>query len=202
MALTVDTTGAVRKLQGVEKQAAYAASGALYDGAVAGQKAMRAGYEGAFTLRNAFTVREGAKLLRKPTKTDLVAEIGASEKASYLAKHVAGGSVGPADGRGRIAVPTGAVRRTKRDLIPASQRPRSLLAKGGFFRGPKSGTSAIAKAVGRGKARTAMAFYLLVGRITVKPTLKGVLADAAEQGRKTIIARFPERFAAAMRTAK
>jgi hypothetical protein len=200
---SVDLSGAKAKLANTVKQTTFAASQALnLDGAPAAQRTLLKGYEDRFTLRQPqFFKIHGARITRS-TKANLVAEVGTTDKAKFLGKHVAGGEFGPADGKGKIAIPTDNVRRNKRDLIPGSQRPRALIAAGGFFKGPKSGLSQLAKAVGRGKARAVRTYYLMVSRIRVKPILRPVIEQAAKDGVKAATEAFPKRFQDAMRTSK
>lgn len=199
---SVDLTGAKAKLSNAEKQATFAAVGSLGDGAKAAQPVILEGYESRFTLRQPQFFRTHGARITWATKANLTATVGTTDKAAFLSKHLTGGEFGPADGKGKIAIPTGNVRRTKRDTIPASQRPRSLIARGGFFRGPKEGLSQLAKAVGRGKARTVQVMYLLASRIRIKPVLRPVVEQAAKDGLKAATEAFPKRFADAMRTAK
>ncbi len=199
---TVDMTGAQSKLANIAKQSNFAASQSLNDGAIAGQKALLGEYADRFTLRRPeFFRMHGARLTRS-TKANLVAEVGTTDAAKFLSKHLTGGQHGPADGQGKLAIPLSAVRRTKKDLIPTSQRPRALVAAGAFFKGPRDGLSQLAKAVGRGKAKTVRTFYLLVRTVRIKPVLRPALDHASEQALTAARESFPKRFADAMRTAK
>lgn len=205
MSIYFDMTGASAKLARLEKQANYAGILSANDGAIKGaQPSLRATYADTFTLRGTqgFFERDGAKLLQRATKANPVAIVGASDRAKFLNKFVMGGTFGPADNKGKLAIPTGNVRRNKKEQVTASQRPRALIGKGAFFAGPKSGTSFLVKMAGRGKAKTLSVLYLLVGRVRVAPTLRPGLAKAERAALAAAMAAFPKRLKEALETAR
>jgi hypothetical protein len=124
VSVSVKVEGGLEQVLSVGKQIEFAAARALTEAAKQGQAASIRAVEGTFTTRskwyqpgNRFGVRVTAA-----RKGSLEASVHTA--ADWLALHETGGVKTP---RGRnIAVPTGNVRRTKRQLISKSQRPRNL----------------------------------------------------------------------------
>ena len=115
------------KVKNLEKQILFALAASLTAAAQAGQAAAIAAIQQTFTVRTSWFEkgnRFGIKV--QPAKRDnLVATI--STRAWWLADHESGQNRDPR--RNFIAVPTDAVKRSKRDLITASTR-RKLLDPG------------------------------------------------------------------------
>lgn len=85
----------------------------------------------------------------------------------------------------RLAIPTGEVRRTKRDLILKSQKPLALSKA--FPIRLKSGKSMLAIRIGRGKSKVLKFMYTLAPQAQIKPALRfhGSITEFVEKyGRK------------------
>jgi hypothetical protein len=83
-----------------------------------------------------------------------------------------------------LAIPTGNVRRTKRDIIRASQRPRALRGRRDFLVPLRSGRGfLLMQQQGRGKNTRNVALYVLVkrARIKEKDVLHGPVRRAFEK---------------------
>ena len=103
-------------------QLEFAVARALTRTAASVQAETRAQMPGRFTIRRPWVIQQ---IKMKPArKGRLVAEVYASEAADFLGLQETGGTKDP---RGRyVAIPTSMVRRTKRDMIRKSDRPRNL----------------------------------------------------------------------------
>lgn len=114
----------VRGSLDVGRQVTFALASSLTAVAKEGQAAVVKDLQGTFTLRGQWfkpSNRFGIKIT-PAKKTQLFSEVKTA--ADWLALHEAGGTKTP-DGR-HIAIPTGLVRRTKRQVIARAQRPRNL----------------------------------------------------------------------------
>lgn len=121
-----------------------------------------------FTLRTAWW-RPGSRYgfnIQKATKQSLEASI--YTRAPWMQLQEEGGTK-VVSGK-RIAVPTAQVRRTKRSLIPQSQKPANLGNKA-FKVTTKSGNTMLATRVGKGKRSELKMLYSLVPRAQVPPRL-------------------------------
>lgn len=153
------------------------------------EKAQVAAVEGKFTVRNQWTRRGPLAFRTKAaTKQNQVAWVGTA--FDELEKFVRGpaGSFTVKLPRGQfIAVPTSNVRRTKRDIIRASQRPRALKGKRDILLPMRSGRGMVLfQEQGRGRAAKRVALYYLVPRAKIKAV--DVLRGPAE---KVFVKRFP-----------
>ncbi|TDA64291.1 hypothetical protein E0765_06135 [Sulfuricurvum sp. IAE1] len=93
-------------------------------------------------------------------KNDLNAAV--YTRADWLVLHTEGGTK---TGRGRIAIPTAEVKRSKRDMITRSNRPRNI--KGSFLVHTSKG-DAIAVRKGRGKRSRLVILYWLEKQAKIK----------------------------------
>ncbi len=118
-----------------------------------------------FTLRNTFTA-SGIRVV-PATKDNLMSALGLTDRvASYLDKFELGGVKLP---KGKmLAIPMSNVRRTKRDLIMKSQRPRNL--QNTFVLQTASGPILFQR-FGQGKKQSIKAMYDLEPKVTIKPRL-------------------------------
>lgn len=128
--------------------------------------------EGTFTIRNNWNKPSNALGVRiKPaTKEKLETWIGTA--ADFLQKFVTEpeGSIVLKLPRGEfIAIPTSNVRRTKRDIIRATQRPQRLRGKRDIVLPMKSGRGFVLfQEQGRGVNVKRVALYLLVPRAKIR----------------------------------
>ncbi len=111
----------------LDKQVTFASAMTLTQVAQVAQTAVISDIESTFTVRNNWTKpsnKFGIKAI-PATKTSL--ESGVATDADWLSLHETGGTKTP---KGKeLAIPTQNVRRTKKQLIQRSQRPRALLGK-------------------------------------------------------------------------
>lgn len=120
--------------------------------------------------------------VRKATPSNPSAEI--YTRAPWMQLQETGGTKTP---KGKhLAIPTTTVRRTKRDLIPKSQRPMGLGSKA-FQLKTQSGKEFLAMRTGRGKKSGLKIMYLLGQQARIRPQLhftdsiKGYVAQNAEK---------------------
>jgi hypothetical protein len=92
-------------------------------------------------------------------------------------------------GRGRVAVPTQNVLRSKRDIIRRSELPAGLGSKAFVIAG-NAGTQLLARRFAKGKRAGLQVLYVLKGQTFVKPRL-----ELREIGSRVAKQRFPEIFA-------
>lgn len=161
----------------------------------------------AFTIRNRWNVQGPlAFKVQKAEKKDYpnsFAVVGTA--AEFLEKFIRepAGSIVIKTPRGEfLAIPTTNVRRTKRDIIRAMQRPRALRDKGASVVLPtRSGGLALFELRGRGKQRKLVRLYNLVKRAKIKEV--DIVAGPAE---KVVTKRFgpilTEQHAKALATAR
>ena len=106
----------------LEKQFRFALYRALNETAKTAQRAVKGEIQHGFTVRtNWLNSAVGPKVLFA-TKDDLSAAV--AMKGDFLSLHEGGGIKLPSGKY--LAVPTGNVRRTKRDIVQRSQRPKNL----------------------------------------------------------------------------
>ncbi len=156
-----------------EKQVRFAVSSALTKGARAVQAANVKAIEGAFTIRTRWdVVGPYAVKVQAAKKTDdpIVALVGTG--ADFIEKFIRepeGSTVVKLPQGEFIAIPTTNVRRTKRDLIRAAQRPRNLRGKRDILLPMrKGGGMVLLQEQGRGRNAKRVALYLLVPRARIK----------------------------------
>jgi hypothetical protein len=170
--LSVKITGVagVRSmLQTVQKQIPFAMATALNTTANAVQSEVRQGLNERFTLRRKAFIENTIYRQRGTdfaTKSHFQAIVRVHPERDVLAKHERGGTKAPIDGK-YLMLPTSAVRRTKRDLIAESQKPRALYGKKGVF---KRG-DVLYKESGRGKSRRLTALYVFKRSAKIRPRL-------------------------------
>jgi len=193
----------------MNKQTVFALAAALTQTAKQGQtavlKALDASQGGAFTLRTGWSrVGPFAVRARPATKLNLEAWVGTA--AEWLEKFIRGpaGSVVIRLPQGEfIAVPTSQVRRTKRDLIRATQRPKAIRGKRDFLVPLRHGRGfVLMQKQGRGKQQKNVALYVLVPRVKIKErdVLFGPVRRVFEkQFSKNLTAQLERAFATARR---
>lgn len=110
----------------LEKQFTFALASALTATAKAAQEAVVKDIKDTFTVRNTWVDPSNAMGIKvlSARKDDLSAAV--VTRADWLGLHEEGGEKTPSGNF--LAVPTKWVRRTKRDIIQGSQRPRNLKA--------------------------------------------------------------------------
>lgn len=131
----IDNGSTVANLSALEKrQLPFATARAITQTGFDFQKAERAHFADAFTLRRqSFIEREGVKLFGGiATKGKPSITFGVSDKASFLAKFETGATKLPQRAKA-LELPVD-VRRNKRDIITRSNRPRQLLNKSNVFK--------------------------------------------------------------------
>jgi hypothetical protein len=153
-----------------EKQIRFAIASACTKGAKAVQAANVKAIEGAFTIRTRWdVVGPYAVKVQAAKKTDdpIVALVGTA--ADWIEKFIRepeGATVLKLPRGEFLAIPTSNVRRTKRDLIRAIQRPRAL--KDSFVAPLKNGAFGIFERRGRKGQKQNVLVYVLVKRAKIK----------------------------------
>ncbi|HEX6925661.1 MAG TPA: hypothetical protein VF167_09525 [Longimicrobiaceae bacterium] len=177
--IDVEADPVIDGLQAFRRQQPFAMSLALNNTTKDAQAAIQHGYEQRFTLRQPqFVKLEGAKITRFSTKSRLETELRVTERAGFLTKFETGEPKVPREGRA-IAIPVQA-RRTKRDIIPKSQRPPALYASkraqsGRIF----SRRGLLLQKLGRGARATLRVLYVWKSRARTPAILHFV--DTAHQ---------------------
>lgn len=171
--IKVDASEALTYLQRVSQQAPFAVSLALNRVANHAQSAVRDGIKRTYTLRREQYVLNTVKINRedraRKDKLDTILRI--DPERDLLAKFEEGGTKTARDGR-NIAIPTDNIRRTKKDIVQRSQRPRALLDSKGASKGKVFKTPAgIFQRIGSRGASVVRALYLLRSIVRVRPTL-------------------------------
>lgn len=149
----------------VAKQVEFAMASALTETAKRAQKESLKDIRQTFTVRNNWDSPSNAMGIKvlPASKGDL--ESAVVTRADWLTLHEEGGAKIP---KGQhIAVPTSNVRRTKRDIIQRSQRPRNL-KRSFIIKTRKRGIDMIFQRRGRGKTSEIFAMYKLVPRAKIK----------------------------------
>ena len=179
----------------LNKQFRFALSKALNSVAKSAQAATKKAIQGAFTIRgNWLNSAIGPKVLFA-SKEDLSAAV--VMKGDFLNLQETGGIKLPSGSY--IAIPTSKVRRTKRDIIARSNRPRQL--QNTFVATGKSGRKVIYKRVGKGKRQKTVAMYILVeqAKVDKQPTFSIAVPKTFE---KEFSGVFFEELKRALMTAK
>jgi hypothetical protein len=151
-----------------EKQVAFAAASALTLTATEIKIAEIKAIDETFTVRTNWNkVGPYAVKVQAAKKTDWPRPFSiVGTAADFIEKFLEGpvGSIALKIPQGEfIAIPTSNVRRTKRDIIRAAQRPRALRGKHDFLVPMKSGQGFVLfQKQGRGKSKRNVALYLLV----------------------------------------
>jgi hypothetical protein len=146
------------------KQTKFAIASALTLTAKEAQVEVRKSLRSNFQIRNDWDVRGPMAIkVRAATKTDLSAWVGTGfEDLEKFLRQPSGIVVDLPRGR-YFAVPTKYVKRTKRDLLRAAQRPRALMGKGDFLVESKArGILILYQRQGRGRNARNVPMYLLV----------------------------------------
>jgi len=170
--LSAKVTVKVQGNKNLDKQTRFAMASSLTLTAKEIQAATIKKIEGSFTIRNNWNKPSNALGVRiKPaTKEKLETWIGTA--AEFLQKFVREpeGSIVLKLPRGEfIAIPTSNVRRTKRDIIRATQRPQRLRGKRDIVLPMKSGRGLVLfQEQGRGVNAKRVALYLLVPRAKIR----------------------------------
>jgi hypothetical protein len=183
----------------VAKQFTFALAAALTATAKEAQSVVIADIEGTFTVRTNWdrpSNAMGIKVL-PATKDDLSAAL--VTRADWLQLHESGGDKIPAGEF--IAVPTSNVRRTKRDIIRKSQRPRALRADRTVVLPLKNGEKMIFQRVGKGKNSKLVAMYRLIPRANIKEQ-STFLAPAVQVYEKRFAIILEEKLKLAIATAR
>lgn len=198
--IKVSTTGLE-----MDKQTTFALAAALTATAKLGQAASLKAIHGAFQIRTTWSERGPfAVKVRPATKLNLNAWVGtAAEWLEKFVREPAGSTVIKLPHGEYLAIPTTNVRRTKRDLIRATQRPRAIKGKRDFLVPLKSGRGfLLMQTQGRGRQKKAVVLYVLVRRARIKErdVLYGPVRKAYEQNFSKILGTQLERaFATARR---
>lgn len=189
----IEVSKDIRKLFNLDKQIIFAAAQSLTAVAKEAQTDVIATIEKTFTTRGRWYLpsnKFGIKI-KAARKDDLSAEVKTA--ADWLKLHETSGVKTPQGNN--LAVPTENVRRTKRQIITKSQRPRNL--KRAFVINTRSGPVLFQ----RKNKKTIVALYNLEPRVPIKKA-----STVIEPTTKTVQQRFDhifgEKLANAVRTAK
>lgn len=123
LTIRVDARSALGYFNSLSRQVPFAASKAVNNLAVLGQRRVQAGLGERFTLRRRTFVERTVKMLRWANKRMLVATVAIDPRRDFLAKFEAGGVKKP---QGNFLTVPVAVRRNKSDIIVKSMRVREL----------------------------------------------------------------------------
>jgi len=164
----VDAGDVVEQLAGLDGQMRFAMSKALNATANDAQRAIQDSLASRFTLRRPEFIKRTIKRNKGDfaTKEMLVASVRIDPTRDLLAKFEDGGMKVPTNGRA-IAIPTEHVRRTKAQIVQASQRPRPLIASGKGF--SKSGR--LLMRIGRGARAMLRTAYVFKARVRIPKRL-------------------------------
>lgn len=169
VSLEITKNSAKQAIATVNKQATFALSQALNTVGNEGQAEVQKKAGGVFQLRRPDFIKRTIKRNREDfaTKANPVAIVRIDPSRNLLVKFEEGDPKTPRDGH-NIAIPTTNVRRTKVDIVAKAQRPRQLLASAKATNGRVWKTAkAILQRVGRGKAATVEALYILKPRVRI-----------------------------------
>lgn len=180
--LTSGVEAALAKLEQIKKQTAYATAVALTRTAQDIQQDVLERTPNLFSIRGSWFKKGGRFGVRlDPARKDsLQARI--YNEAPWMVGHETGEQRKP-KGQHR-AIPLDNVKRTKRDIIRAGQRPRAL--KNAFVQTLKSGTPLLFQHVGKKGLR---AMYVLIKKAEIKPTWHFV-----DSGKAIFQSNFERRF--------
>ncbi len=145
----------VTKIRNLPKQLRYATAVTLTRSAESAQDAILARTRDVFTIRKSW-LQPGYKFginRKAATKDDLSAEV--FSRAPWMLRHEEGGLKLP--NKEYLAVPQEGVKRTKKDLIPAGQKPKAL--KRSFIIWKTKSGPMLFQRKGRGKSSTIKAMY-------------------------------------------
>lgn len=188
----------MQSFKNLEKQITYAAAQAINETAKQVKEKIARHTEQNFNIRTPWLRSNAVGIgIKWATKSDPFAIV--ENRASWMQLHEPGGIKTP---HGKmLAVPVlGGPKRTKRDLIRASQKPRALLASGkGFIVKSASGQLVI---FARDRKKGAMrAMYLLEPQAKIMPKY-GFVEVGMEEARQRIGPNFDAALAKALATAK
>ncbi|HWQ34874.1 MAG TPA: hypothetical protein VNQ79_18670 [Blastocatellia bacterium] len=150
----------------LEKQLRFALASALTLTAKEAQAAVIADIERTFTVRNGWDKPSNAMGIRvlPAAKDDLTAAV--ATRADWLSLHETGGEKTPQGEH--LAVPTANVRRSKREIILASQRPRALEGRSTVVLPLRRGGQMIFQRKGKGKKSRLVPLYRLIPRAHIR----------------------------------
>ncbi len=120
----------IKKMEGLQKQMRFASAVALTMTAQAAQEKILLATRERFTIRGAWLRKGGRYGIRINPATKAHLEARVYNEAPWMQLQEEGGTKKPKSGK-KIAIPTENVKRTKKELVRASQRPRAL--KNAFF---------------------------------------------------------------------
>lgn len=182
----------------IAKQLPFAIAKALTQTAKDAQSAILGELPQKFTIRGTWSNpknKYGVKI-KPATKTKQTAEVGTN--ADWLKLQETGGVKTPKGEN--IAIPTANVRRTKRQIIQRSQRPRALRGKRDIVLKTKRGAVLFQRKY-KGKRSTLVPLYNLEPRARIRR-----VSPIIEPAKRTVRLRFKANFinalADAMKTAK
>jgi len=192
-----DIAKAMAQLRSITEaqQFRFATAQALTQTAYDVQKEVRANMPKRFTLRRQWIV-QGIRV-DKATKASLTATIYSKDK--FMGLQEAGGTKSPL--HNYLAIPTKAVRRTPKDLIRASDKPKALGDKAEIieFKGHKY--LALKKARKGKSGNQLRLLYLLVPRASLKPRL-GLSKDGERMARAKFVANLQDALQRAVASAR
>lgn len=154
----------------LDKQTRFALASALTLTAKEVQAEVKKTIRGNFQIRNDWDIRGPLAIKVRPaTKQDLSAWVGtAFADLEKFMRQPSGIVIDTPRGQ-FFAVPTKNVKRTKRELIRAAQRPRALLGKRDFIIKTKArGVLVLYQRQGRGKNSRLVAMYVLIPRRRIR----------------------------------
>jgi len=196
----------------LDKQSTFACASALTLTGKEIQTANVRAIDEAFTVRNEWDKRGPLAVKVKPaTKQNLTAWIGtAFEELEKFVEQTAGSYVIKVPRGEFVAIPTGNVRRTKRDIIRAMQRPRNLRGKRDVVLPMRKGNGLVLFQRQRGPSPNSKyrgvkshltALYILVPRVKVKE-VDVMFGPAVKIYRDRFGKIFEQQMAKALATAK
>jgi hypothetical protein len=188
----------------IGKQSAFATASALTRAAQEVKTAQVKATDENFTIRNDWNKRGPLAFKVEAAKKDhLTAVVGTA--ADFLEKFVreSPGKIVIKLPRGHfIAVPTGNVRRTKRDIIRAAQRPGRLRGKRDIVLPMRNGRGEVLfQQQGRGRQKKLVALYVLTRRAKIKE-VDVIVGPAKKVASKRFPIIYAEQAAKALATAR
>lgn len=181
------------------RQVKFALAQTLTQVAKAGQKGVIEDIESTFTVRNNWDQPSNAMGVKAlpATKTDLSSAV--VTRADWLIPHETGEDKVPEGAH--LAVPSANVRRTKRDIVQRSQRPRALRGRRDVVLPLRSGGLGLFQRRGSGRASKLVFLYTFSrrARIRQRPT---VVETAVEVFERDFDKLFFRNLKGAFRTAK
>lgn len=182
----------------VAGQLTFALAATLTAVAKESQAAAVASIESTFTVRNNWDRPSNAMGVKVPpaTKDDLSSAV--ATRADWLITHEEGEDKVPTRAGGQLAIPTTDVRRTKRDIIQRSQRPRAL-SKAFVLRTRRG--PVLAQWKGRGAQRKLVVLYRLKPRAHIRKQ-STVVAPTVRTFERRFNPIFEEQMRKAMATAR